>query len=331
MTSVYGKMIPEQGVEIFYRIEMKITFLDTQTVADLPEELARFSELGDYTGYENTAPDQVVSRLAGADVAIVNKVVIGEAEMDQLPDLKLICISATGMNNVDLDAAAARGISVKNVSGYSTNSVAQLTITMLFTLAMDLIHLNESVYDGTYSKHSAFGYWRQPFFELSGARYGIVGMGAIGKRVAELATAYGAKVVHYSTSGRRSGGLYPQVSFEELLETCEVISIHCPLTEETKNLFDYAALTGMKSSAYLINVARGGIVNEADLVRALDEGQISGAASDVFTTEPILAEHPFFSVKEPHRLLLTPHMGWASVEARMELLAGVRGNIAGFG
>lgn len=306
---------------------MKITFLDTQTVADLPEELAKFNELGDFTGYETTTPDQVVSRLANADIAIVNKVVIGRAELDQLPDLKLICISATGMNNVDLDAAAERGIPVKNVSGYSTNSVAQLTITMLFTLAMDLIHLNQAVYDGTYTKHPAFGYWRQPFYELGGARYGIVGMGAIGTRVAELATAFGAKVVHYSTSGRKSDGPYPQVTFEELLDTCEVISIHCPLTNETKDLFGYDELVRMKPSAYLINVARGGVVNEPDLVRALNESQIAGAASDVFTKEPIPTDHPFLSVKEPHRLLLTPHMGWASVEARMELLAGVRENI----
>jgi glycerate dehydrogenase len=306
---------------------MKITFLDTQTVADLPDELAKFNELGNFTGYKNTSPDQVVARLSGSDVAIVNKVVIGKAELDQLPDLKLICIAATGMNNVDLDAAAERGILVKNVRGYSTNSVAQLTITMLFTLGMDLIHLNEAVYDGTYAKHSAFGYWRQPFYELSGARYGIVGMGAIGKRVAELATAFGAKVVHYSTSGRKSDGAYPQVSFEELLETCEVISIHCPLTEATKDLFGYDELVRMKPSAYLINVARGGIINEPGLVRALNENQIAGAASDVFTSEPIPTDHPYLAVKEPHRLLLTPHMGWASVEARMELLAGVRENI----
>ncbi len=306
---------------------MQITFLDTQTVADLPDELAKFQQLGTFTGYENTAPDQVVERLAGATVAIVNKVVIGAVELDRLPDLKLICIAATGMNNVDLTAAAARGIPVKNVSGYSTNSVAQLTITLLFTLAMDLIHLNQAVYDGTYSRHPAFGYWRQPFYELGGARYGIIGMGTIGRRVAEIAQAFGAKVVYHSTSGSNTEQPYPHVSLEELLTTCEVISLHCPLNEQTRNLIGYAELVQMKPSAYLINVARGGIINEADLVRALDEGQISGAASDVFTTEPLPADHPFLSVQEPHRLLLTPHVGWASVEARMELLAGVRENI----
>ncbi|WP_020571522.1 NAD(P)-dependent oxidoreductase [Neolewinella persica] len=310
---------------------MQITFLDSQTVADLPSELAKFTETGAFTVYENTAPDQVVVRLRGANVAIVNKVVIGEKEMAQLPDLKLICIAATGMNNVDLEAAAARGIPVKNVSGYSTNSVAQLTITMLFTLAMDLIHLNQAVYDGTYSRYASFGYWRQPYYELGGARYGIIGMGAIGRRVAELATAFGAKVVYHSTSGNNTDQPYPHVSLEELLTTSEVISLHCPLTEATRNLIGYAELVKMKPSAYLINVARGGIVNETDLVRGLNEGQISGAAADVYTQEPIPADHPYLSVNEPHRLLLTPHMGWASVEARMELLAGVRANIVDFG
>lgn len=306
---------------------MQITFLDTRTVADLPGELAKFSQLGTFTAYENTTPEQVVDRLQGARVAIVNKVVIGEEELAQLSDLRLICIAATGMNNVDLDAAAARGIPVKNVSGYSTNSVAQLTITMLFTLAMDLIHLNQAVYDGTYSRHSAFGYWRQPFYELGGARYGIIGMGAIGRRVAELATAFGAKVVYHSTSGNNTDQPYPHVSLEELLATSEVISLHCPLTAATRNLIGYAELVKMKPSAYLINVARGGIVNEPDLVRGLNEGQISGAAADVYTQEPIPSDHPYLKVKEPHRLLLTPHMGWASVEARVELLAGVRQNI----
>lgn len=305
----------------------KIVFLDTSTVADLPAELDKFQELGDFQGYQDTAPYETVERLMGAEIAISNKVMIDAAAMAQLPDLKLICVAATGTNNVDLAAAEKRGIPVRNVSGYSTNSVAQLTITMLFTLAMDLIHLNQAVYDGTYSKSPSFSYLRQPFYELGGARYGIIGMGAIGRRVAELATAYGAKVVCHSTSGRNTNQGYPHVSLDELLSTSEVISLHCPLNEQTRNLISYPELVKMKPSAYLINVARGGIVNEADLVRGLNDNQIGGAACDVYTQEPISADHPYLGVKEPHRLLLTPHMGWASVEARMELLAGVRENI----
>jgi len=306
----------------------KIVFLDTATVADLPDELAKFSALGDFTGYEGTSPDQTVSRLQGVEVAISNKVILSADILEQLPDLKLICVAATGTNNIDKEAASARGIPVRNVSGYSTNSVAQLTLTMLFTLALDLIHLNQAVYDGTYAKSPSFSYWRQSFYELGGARYGIIGLGTIGMRVAELATAYGAKVVYHSTSGNHTTGKpYPHVSLGELLESSEVVSLHCPLNERTRNLIAYPELQRMKPSAYLINVARGGIIHEPDLVRGLDEGLIAGAATDVFTEEPLPAEHPFLRVKEPHRLLLTPHMGWASVEARMELLAGVRANV----
>jgi lactate dehydrogenase-like 2-hydroxyacid dehydrogenase len=306
---------------------MQIVFLDAATVADLPEELAKFSDLGEFKCYENTAPEEVVPRLRGADVAIVNKVVLREAELAQLPELKLICVAATGINNISLSAAANRNVPVRNVSGYSTEAVAQLTLTMLFTMSMDLIHLNQAVYDGTYSRHHSFAYWRQPFYELKGARYGIIGMGSIGRRVAELATAFGAKVVYHSTSGRNHDQPYPQVSLDELLSTSAVVSVHCPLNERTENLIDFAALEKMHDWAYLINVARGGVVNEADLVKALDARQIAGAAVDVFTREPIPEEHPYLGVREPHRLLLTPHMGWASVEARVELLAGVRRNI----
>ncbi|MTB53486.1 NAD(P)-dependent oxidoreductase [Lewinella sp. W8] len=306
---------------------MQIVFLDAATVADLPDELAKFSALGEFISYENTTPEEVVPRLREADVAVVNKVVLREAELAQLPQLKLICVAATGMNNISLSAAANRGIPVRNVSGYSTEAVAQLTLTMLFTMSMDLIHLNEAVYDGTYSRHHSFAYWRQPFYELKGAQYGIIGMGSIGRRVAELATAYGAQVVYYSSSGRNHDQPYPQMSLEELLRTSAVVSVHCPLNERTENLIDYAALEKMQDWAYLINVARGGVVKEADLVRALNEGQIAGAAVDVFSREPIPENHPYFNVRERHRLLLTPHMGWASVEARMELLAGVRANI----
>ena len=307
---------------------MKIVFLDTATVADLPVELARFRELGDYTGYETTAPDQVIARASEADVIITNKVVLRQPELDQLPNLQLICIAATGMNNVDLTEAERRGIPVRNVSGYSTNAVAQLTLTSLFTLAMDLIHLNEAVYDGTYVKSPSFSYWRRPFYELGGARYGIIGLGTIGRRVAELATAYGAKVVYHSVSGHHTDDReYPHVSLDELLATSEVVSLHCPLTDQSRDLIGAAELARMKPSAYLLNLARGGIVNEPALVAALNAGQIAGAATDVFTTEPIPADHVFTTVNDRSKLLLTPHIGWASVEARTALLAGVRKNI----
>lgn len=303
-----------------------IVFLDAATLGEVPN-LSELSALGTYKAYHYSQPTEVVERLREATVAITNKVVIGEAEMAQLPKLKLICVSATGTNNVNKEAAAQRGIAVKNVAGYSTNAVAQLTLTSLFTVAMDLIHLNESVYNGTYSAAPSFSYWRHPFYELGGATYGIIGMGAIGQRVAELATAYGAKVVYHSTSGNNLGQPYPNLALEDLLCSCEVLSIHAPLNSSTQNLISARELRLMKPSSYLLNMGRGGIVNESDLAQAIDENWIAGAAVDVFTEEPLPADHPYLRVTQKHKLLLTPHIGWASVEARMALVDGVITNI----
>ena len=304
----------------------RIVFLDSGTIgtADL---LAPLAQLGDLISYDYTSPDQTVRRLADVQIAITNKVVIGAQEMEQLPKLRLICVAATGTNNIDHDAAKAKGIPVRNVQGYSTNAVAQLTITTLFTLAYDLIHLNESVYDGTYSAAPSFSYWRNEFYELGGARFGIIGLGAIGRKVADLATAFGAEVVYYSSSGKDRHPTYPRLSLEELLGTCEVVSVHAPLNSKTQNLIAEPQLRQMRNSAYLLNFGRGGIVNEADLAKAMDEGWIAGAAVDVYEKEPISADHPYLQVKNRHRLLLTPHVGWASVEARMALINGIAENI----
>lgn len=308
---------------------MKIVFLDNATVQDLPEELAKFKELGEYEEYPNTTPEELVDRMEGAQVGISNKVYFSAEVMDALPELKLICIAATGKNNVDLEAATERGIEVRNVVGYSTHSVAQHTLTSLLTLAMDLQYLNEAVYDGTYAASEHFAYWRRPFYELRGKIYGIVGLGAIGKAVGKLAQAYGAKVIYHSTSGRNTEGRkYPHYALDDLLSTSDVVSVHCPLNDQTRGLIGYDRLGRMKPSAYLVNVARGGIVVEADLARALDEGLLAGAAIDVFATEPLPADHPYTNVRDRSRLLLTPHVAWASVEARKELLRSIRANIS---
>ena len=247
--------------------------------------------------------------------------------IDRLPDLKLICIAATGTNNVDKEAAAARNLPVRNVAGYSTESVAQLTLTALNALSMDLLRLNDLVYGGEYSKAKAFATWKRPFYELRGKRYGIIGLGSIGHRVAELATAYGAEVVYHSTSGNNTENKYPRLSLDELLETADVVSIHTALVPATEGLIAAAQLARMKPTAYLLNLGRGGIVDEADLVAALNAGEIAGAAMDVFTTEPIPLTHVYRTVNDRSRLLLTPHIGWASVEAREALVAGIIGNI----
>lgn len=305
-----------------------IVFLDAATLGQLPNwhELAT---LGSYTAYDSTEPTQVVQRLQGAQVAITNKVVLDESVLAQLPALRLICVAATGMNNIDLAAAAKRGIAVKNVAGYATDSVAQWTMAALFTLSMDLIHLNGAVYDGTYSASKTFSYWRQPFYELRGTRFGIIGMGAIGRRVAQLATAYGAEVVYHSTSGKNTEQGYPHLSLSDLLATSEVVSIHAPLNEATQSLITKQELQAMRPTAYLLNSGRGGIIQEEDLLVALREGWIAGAALDVFAREPLAEDHPFLQI-EPlyrHKLLLTPHIAWASEEARIALLDGIIRNI----
>lgn len=305
---------------------MKIIFLDSATLGDVPN-WDSLEDLGDYTAYDFTAPDQVLDRLQGAQVAITNKVVLNAAIMEQLPELKLICVAATGTDNIDTERAEQLGIAVRNVSNYSTNAVAQLTMTALFTLGYDLIHLNQAVYDGTYSQSPSFAYWRQDFYELCGARFGIIGLGTIGRRVAELAEAYGAKVCYYSTSDQDRNDEYERVSLDDILEHCEVVAIHAPLNEKTENLIALPQLKQMRPTAYLLNFGRGGIVNEADLARAIDAEEIAGAAVDVYSREPIAKDHPYLQVKHKNRLLLTPHIGWASVEARMRLVEGIAKNI----
>ncbi|MEM8586175.1 MAG: NAD(P)-dependent oxidoreductase [Bacteroidota bacterium] len=305
---------------------MKIIFLDAATLGDVPN-WDMLEDLGEYTAYDFTAPEQVVERLRAAQVAITNKVVLDAALIEQLPELKLICVAATGTDNVDKERAEQLGIAVRNVSNYSTNAVAQLTMTALFALDYDLIHLNQAVYDGTYSRSPSFSYWRQDFYELCGARFGIIGLGTIGGRVAELAEAYGARVCYYSTSDQERSDDYERVSLDDILEHCEVISIHAPLYKRSENLIAWPQLQQMRPTAYLLNFGRGGIVNEADLARAIDEEEIAGAAVDVYQREPIPEDHPYLRVKHKNRLLLTPHVGWASVEARMRLVEGIAKNI----
>ena len=303
-----------------------IVFLDAGTVDDLPA-FEKFQELGDFTAYARTTPEALIEHATGAEVLITNKVRLTAETIAQLPDLKLICVAATGTNNIDKQAAEQRGIPVRNVAGYSTDSVAQLTLTAFFAVAMDLLHLDREVYNGNYSRAQDFTLWRHPFYELNGKRYGIIGMGTIGRRVAEIATAYGAEVVYFSARGHDHDVPYPRLELDEFLTTCDVVSIHCALTDQTRGLLGLARLRQMKSTAYLVNVARGGIVVETDLVTALNEGVIAGAAVDVFTAEPIPDDHPYLSVHNQEKLLLTPHVGWASVEARTRLIEGVMENI----
>jgi glycerate dehydrogenase len=305
---------------------MNIVFLDAETLGqDITFE--ELECLGNFVKYDNTSPENVQERLKDANIAIVNKTKITAEIMEACPNLKLICVAATGMNNINLDAAAKADITVKNVAGYSTDSVVQLTYGILFSLMMHIAYFDNYVKTGEYSKSLLFTNYAYTFPELSGKQIGIIGMGTIGKRSAAVGVSFGANVVYYSTSGENNSAPYSRLELDELLKSSDIVLIHAPLNEKTRNLINAQNLKLMKPSAILVNTGRGTIVNEADLVEAINSETIAGAALDVFSKEPLPADNPLLKVKYPDRLILTPHIAWTSVEARKRLLHGVVKNI----
>ena len=306
---------------------LKIVFLDAQTLgSDI--SLAPVASLGEYVSYPFTKPEDVFDRIAGFDVVITNKVWMGKEQMDSSPALKLICVAATGTNNVDTAYAAAKGIPVRNAVDYSTESVTQVTWMHILNLVGKARYFDTYVKDGSYSASGCFTNAAVPFCELRGKTFGTVGLGNIGSRVAGVAEAFGMKVLYFPTSGKPHSDRYEaDTDLRSFLSRCDVVSVHCPLNARTDGLIGYAELAAMKPSAVIVNMGRGGIVVEADLVRALDEGLIAGAAADVFTKEPLPEAHPYRKVRHPERLLLTPHIGWASREARECLVAKIAENI----
>jgi glycerate dehydrogenase len=308
---------------------MNIVFLDASTVGDVPN-LKSIKELGDVTFYDVTHPDETADRIRKADIAITNKVVFTRELMEEAENLKLICIAATGMNNVDREAAKELGVEVKNVAGYASVSVAQTTFAMILQLQMNLSQYDSYVKSGEYSESPIFTNMDQNYHEISGMRFGIIGLGNIGRKVADIATAFGAEVVYYSTSGQNTDQPYERLDLDELLKTSDVVSIHAPLNENTENLISAGQFELIKPSAILINTGRGGIVSESDLAKALDSESIGGAALDVFEQEPINADNPLLTIKNKERLIMTPHIAWASVEARTQLIDGVKKNIEEF-
>ena len=308
---------------------MNLVLLDAKTIGEVPN-LFLLNKFGDLRYHQTTRPEQTLSRVQNADIIITNKVVIDGATIEKSPMLKLICIAATGTNNVDKIAAAERGVVVKNVSDYSTNSVAQVTFSLILHLLHSIPYFDKYVKEGDYSKSDIFTHLGKSFWEISGKRFGIIGLGNIGKKVAEIATAFGAEVFYYSTSGQNKNQQYRQLELNELLKTSDIVSIHAPLNEYTANLINYSSLLLMKKTALLINAGRGGIVNEADLVRALNEDVIAGAGIDVFETEPINVANPLLQVNNKEKLVLTPHVAWASIEARTLLMEKVGRNIDDF-
>lgn len=292
---------------------MNIVLLDKKTLGETPA-LEDLQQLGNCTFYESTKTEEVAERVKNAEVIITNKIIVNREAMLAAAKLKLICIAATGTNNVDLHAAKELGIPVKNVSGYSTESVAQHTFAMLLAFQNKIGYFDNYVKSGEYCKSDTFTHL-QPIWELHGKRFGIIGLGTIGKRVAQIAACFGAEVVYYSTSGKNNDAPYQKMELAELLKTCDVISIHAPLNDSTNNLLTYDLMKLMPAHAVLVNTGRGGIINETDLARIIDEDLIGGACIDVYTKEPISANNPLLHVKNKHKLLLTPHVAWSSSEA----------------
>ncbi len=305
---------------------MKIVFLDAATVGDT--SLAPIARLGELICYDRSMPAEARERVGDCDVLIVNKVRVDSDLLDAAPALKLICEAATGVNNIDVEACEKRGIPVRNVAGYSTDSVVQETFMHLLSLLGKAPYFDGAVKSGAYSRSGLFTDVSHPFIEITGKTLGIIGMGTIGQKVASVASAFGMRVIYFSTSGTGHCKDYPCVDLDTLLAESDVVSIHAPLNARTQGLLKMAELRKMKPSAFLINMGRGGIVDEADLAAAVDEGVIAGAALDVFTVEPLPLDHPFLQVKHPERFRFTPHTAWASVEARERLVAIIADNIA---
>ncbi|MDA3056535.1 MULTISPECIES: D-2-hydroxyacid dehydrogenase [unclassified Campylobacter] len=306
---------------------MKIVCLDADTLGK-DANLELFKEFGEFVSYNITKPEQTIERLQSADVVITNKVLITDEVMANT-NLKLICVSATGINNIDANAAKERGIPVKNVAGYSTNSVVQQTFASLLALTNAVSYYGAYGTNGEWVKSEIFTNLDRPISEIAGKEFGIIGLGTIGKKVATIAEAFGAKVRYYSTSGANTNNEYVRVSLDSLLKTCDIISIHAPLNDKTANLIGEEELNKMKNGAILMNFGRGGIVDENALAKAIDEKNLK-VALDVLEKEPMIENHPLLSVKNKENLIITPHIAWASNEARATLVELVAKNIKDF-
>ena len=307
---------------------MKIVLLDAQTLGD-DLDLSVLEPFGDVTVYQTTSYDETYERIKDAQIVITNKVVIDANLLELTPKLKLICIAATGMNNIDLEAARANDVVVKNVAGYSTKSVVQHTFAMALYLLEKMAYYDQTVKSGTWTASGLFTDVSQPFYEIAGKKWGIIGLGTIGQEVANVATAFGAEVSYYSTSGKNLKHGYPHKSLEFILKDSDIISIHAPLNEDTYELINEMNLSYIKEDAILLNLGRGGIIDETDLSYELDRKRFY-AGLDVLEKEPLQSTNRLNEIKHKERLLITPHIAWASIEARQKLLKGIVKNIETF-
>lgn len=308
---------------------MKIVFLETDTLGT-DMNFDRFNELGEVTLYKRSSPCDNPLRIADADIIVVNKIPVNDSLLKYAPNVKFVAASATGTNNIDFTCTSSRKIKVANARGYSTDSVAQHTFAMLFYLYEKLHTYDHFVKDGRYSEYPMFSCFVPCFNELSGKTWGIIGLGTIGLKVADIAKSFGCNIIYYSTSGRNNNTDYMQCDYQTLLKESDIISIHCPLNKNTLKLIDTHSFDLMKPSALLLNLARGPVIDEDALYDALIHEKIAGAGLDVLCTEPIPKDSSLLKIKDSARLLITPHMAWGTKEARARCLDEVYNNIKAF-
>lgn len=308
---------------------MKLVFLDTKTIGE-DIDLSAYDALGEVVKYGFSTLEEIPERVKDADVLIVNKIAINEQTIGTAKNLKLVCVTATGTNNLDKEYLKKRGIAWRNVAGYSTESVTQHTFALLFYLLEKIRYYDDYVKDEKYINDTVFTHFAEHFNEVNGKTWGIIGLGTIGRRVADIAKAFGARVIYYSASGSPAQEGYEQVDFETLLATSDIVSVHAPLNEYTKDLMDKEAFAKMKKTAIFLNLGRGPIVVEQDLYEALETGEIAAAGLDVLCEEPMSETNPLAKIKDSKKLIITPHIAWASVEARNRLMQIIAGQIREF-
>lgn len=308
---------------------MKLVFLDTKTIGE-DIDLSAYDALGEVVKYGFSTLEEIPERVKDADVLIVNKIAINEQTIGTAKNLRLVCVTATGTNNLDKEYLKKRGIAWRNVAGYSTESVTQHTFALLFYLLEKIRYYDDYVKDEKYINDTVFTHFAEHFNEVNGKTWGIIGLGTIGRRVADIAKAFGAHVIYYSASGSPAQEGYEQVDFETLLATSDIVSVHAPLNEYTKDLMDREAFAKMKKTAIFLNLGRGPIVVEQDLYEALETGEIAAAGLDVLCEEPMSETNPLAKIKDSKKLIITPHIAWASVEARNRLMQIIAGQIREF-
>lgn len=305
---------------------MKIVLLDSATLGE-DLDLSPLNRFGEVVAYDSTAPEEVKERLCGADFVIVNKVKLNNSTVGDCPTIKLVCIAATGFDNVDLEYMKEKGIGVCNVVGYSTDSVAQLTLSMVLSLATHLPEYNEYVESGKYSAGNVANRLVPVYHELAGKTWGVVGLGNIGKKVADVAKTLGCKVI---ANKRTPVDEYDCTDIDDLCKNSDIITIHTPLNDGTKGLINKERIAMMKKDCIVVNVARGAVVDEEALCLAVKEGKLGGIGVDVYSKEPFGCDSPYFSIKELPNVCLTPHMAWGSYEARVRCLGDIMKSMDAF-